>query len=162
MGPIGASVCTGHGNKTVKEKKPKLLMNVSVILLFIKAQERMWLAILNSVCTLAACSKMWVKLSESIFWSLSYLIFGNFGQSWIRLRLRRPYKLVVFFPFFSAWAVTTCWSLPSRKTPACSVGAAASPATLSRTPSMLATCQLVRCWDFLYEHTPTLLLASNT
>lgn len=45
----------------------------------------------------------------------------------------------------SVWAVTTCWSLLSRRTPACSVGATDSPATKSRTASLSATCQLVRC-----------------
>lgn len=49
-----------------------------------------------------------------------------------------------FFPSLSVWAVTTCWSLLSRKTPACSVGVTDSPATVSRTASLCATCQLVR------------------
>lgn len=54
-----------------------------------------------------------------------------------------------FFPSLSVWAVTTCWSLLSRKTPACSVGVTDSPATVSRTASLYATCQLVR----LHTHT---------
>lgn len=62
--------------------------------------------------------------------------------------LSKSYRpTLIYFPtcsFFSVWAVTTCWSLLSRKTPACSVGVVDRPATGSRTASLYATCQPVR------------------
>lgn len=45
----------------------------------------------------------------------------------------------------SVWAVTTCWSLLSRKTPALSVGGRGSPATASTAASPCRTCRPVRC-----------------
>lgn len=54
-------------------------------------------------------------------------------------------KCIPLFSFCSVWAVTTCWSLHSRRTPACSVGAPDNPATASTTASPCGTCKLVHC-----------------
>lgn len=48
-----------------------------------------------------------------------------------------------YFVLRSVWAATTSWTLRSRRTPAYSVGAADSPATLSKAPSPLTTCPTV-------------------
>lgn len=75
------------------------------------------------------------------------LTFNTTGLKGTRLRssvlLCAVLWLRCYLVLRSVWVVTTCWGLPSRRTPACSVGAADSPATASKTASPPTTCPTV-------------------